>query len=43
MAISLGLSMNLENDHEMLRHGMVTRDALYASCAKAPLARPSKT
>jgi hypothetical protein len=29
-AISLGLSRNFEDDHEMLRHGMVMYDALYA-------------
>jgi rhodanese-related sulfurtransferase len=31
-AISLGLSRNFENDHEMLEHGMVMYDALYAWC-----------
>jgi rhodanese-related sulfurtransferase len=31
-AISLGLSRNFENDHEMLAHGMVMYDALYAWC-----------
>ena len=31
-AISLGLSHNFEDDHEMLRHGMVIYDALYAWC-----------
>ena len=31
-AISLGLSQCFENDHEMLRHGMVMYDALYAWC-----------
>ena len=29
LAISLGLSHNLPNDHEMLRHGFVIYDALY--------------
>jgi hypothetical protein len=29
-AISLGLSALFEDDHEMLRHGMVVYDALYA-------------
>jgi hypothetical protein len=29
-AISLGLSALFEDDHEMLRHGMVMYDALYA-------------
>jgi len=31
-AISLGLSHNFSDDHEMLRHGMVMYDALYAWC-----------
>jgi hypothetical protein len=31
-AISLGLSRNCKNDHEMLEHGMVMYDALYAWC-----------
>ena len=31
-AISLGLSLNHADDHEMLRHGMVVYDALYAWC-----------
>jgi len=31
-AISLGLSRNFANDHEMLGHGMVMYDALYAWC-----------
>jgi hypothetical protein len=31
-AISLGLSRNFANDHEMLEHGMVMYDALYAWC-----------
>jgi hypothetical protein len=31
-AISLGLSRNFADDHEMLRHGMVMYDALYAWC-----------
>jgi hypothetical protein len=31
-ALSLGLSQNFENDHEMLAHGMVMYDALYAWC-----------
>jgi hypothetical protein len=33
-AISLGLSATLTIDHEMLRHGLVMYDALYAWCAK---------
>ncbi len=31
-AISLGLSSNFKDDHEMLKHGMVMYDALYAWC-----------
>ena len=31
-AISLGLSQTCADDHEMLRHGMVMYDALYAWC-----------
>jgi hypothetical protein len=31
-AISLGLSHNCVDDHEMLRHGLVIYDALYAWC-----------
>ncbi|HMH19030.1 MAG TPA: chromate resistance protein ChrB domain-containing protein [Burkholderiales bacterium] len=31
-AISLGLSRNFADDHEMLRYGMVMYDALYAWC-----------
>ena len=31
-AISLGLSRNFADDHEMLKHGMVMYDALYAWC-----------
>ncbi|MGE5525192.1 MAG: chromate resistance protein ChrB domain-containing protein [Rhodospirillaceae bacterium] len=31
-AISLGLSRNCPDDHEMLRHGMVIYDALYTWC-----------
>src|SRR5438094_4566836 len=33
-AISLGLSAIFSNDHEMLRHGLVLYDALYAWCAQ---------
>jgi len=32
LALSLGLSRLYANDHEMLRHGMVMYDALYAWC-----------
>jgi len=31
-AISLGLSQTCADDHEMLKHGMVMYDALYAWC-----------
>lgn len=31
-AISLGLSQNYQDDHEMLAHGMVVYEALYAWC-----------
>ena len=33
-AISLGLSLNFHDDHEMLEHGMVMYDALYAACKR---------
>ncbi len=33
-AISLGLSATCPDDHEMLRHGLVMYDALYAWCAR---------
>lgn len=32
LAISLGLSRNFSDDHEMLKHGLVLYDALYAWC-----------
>lgn len=32
LAISLGLSRNFQNDHEMLQQGMVMYDALYSWC-----------
>ena len=35
-AISAGLSRNFANDHEMLKHGMVMYDALYAWCQADP-------
>lgn len=31
-ALSLGLSLNFSDDHEMLTHGLVMYDALYAWC-----------
>ncbi len=37
LAISEGLSLNFDDDHEMLEHGMVLYDALYASLAGAPM------
>ena len=33
-ALSLGLSQVFADDHEMLRHGMVMYDALYAWCKR---------
>jgi hypothetical protein len=35
-AVSAGLSANFRDDHDMLRHGMVIYDALYAWCRKQP-------
>jgi len=35
LAISLGLSQNFRNDHEMLKYGLVIYDALYAWCRYA--------
>ena len=35
LAVSLGLSRVFSDDHEMLRHGMVVYDALYAWCREA--------
>jgi hypothetical protein len=32
LAISLGLSLNIADDHAMLRYGMVMYDALYSWC-----------
>ncbi|CAK0764736.1 Chromate resistance exported protein [Gammaproteobacteria bacterium] len=37
LALSAGLSLNFTDDHEMLKHGMVVYDALYAWCADTPL------
>lgn len=37
LAISKGLSLNFTDDHEMLVHGMVVYDALYAWCGDTPL------
>lgn len=38
-AISLGLSKNFINDHDMLSHGIVMYDALYAWCQSNQAAR----
>ena|SRR5438093_7665899 len=35
-AISVGLSRNFADDHEMLKHGIVMYDALYAWCQANP-------
>ena len=35
LAISQGLSLNFVDDHEMLKHGVVIYDALYAWCGRA--------
>jgi hypothetical protein len=32
LAITLGLSENFKNDHEMLQHGLIIYDALYTWC-----------
>jgi hypothetical protein len=32
LAITLGLSENIQNDHEMLKYGIVLYDALYTWC-----------
>jgi hypothetical protein len=45
LAISLGLSHRFVDDHEMLRHGMVMYDALFAwcvSCQNEPHGWPPK-
>lgn len=42
MAISKGLSFNFDDDHEMLKHGMVMYDALYAWCADTPLKKAAR-
>ncbi|MFC7289329.1 chromate resistance protein ChrB domain-containing protein [Herminiimonas glaciei] len=36
-ALSLGLSRNFTDDHEMLKHGMVMYDALYTWCQQCQL------
>jgi hypothetical protein len=35
LAVSLGLSRNFPDDHEMLKHGMVVYDALYSWCKES--------
>ena len=35
LAVSLGLSRNFPDDHEMLAQGLVVYDALYAWCRQA--------
>lgn len=42
LAISKGLSLNFDDDHEMLKHGMVMYDALYAWCADTPLKKVAR-
>lgn len=38
-AMSLGLSQNFSDDHEMLGHGMVMYDALYAWCKSCQIVK----
>lgn len=40
LAISLGLSRNIADDHEMLRYGMILYDALYTWCQSEQGERP---
>jgi len=42
LAISLGLSRNITDDHEMLRVGVVMYDALYAWCQTETGMRPER-
>jgi hypothetical protein len=42
LAVSQGLSAVFADDHEMLRHGMVLYDALYAWCSAQEKAAPSR-
>jgi len=39
VALSQGLSATIADDHEMLKHGMVLYDALYAWCRAQEAAR----
>jgi hypothetical protein len=41
-AISLGLSRNFSDDHEMLKHGLVMYDALYTWC-QSNLSNPKES
>ena len=43
LAISKGLSLNFEDDQEMLQHGMVIYDALYAWCGDTPVRKAADT
>lgn len=38
-AVSVGLGRNFADDHELLRHGMLVYDALYAWCKRPPPVR----
>ncbi len=42
LAISRGLSLNFTDDQQMLEHGMVIYDALYAWCADTPLKKVAR-
>jgi len=42
LAISKGLSLNFNDDHEMLKHGLVMYDALYAWCGDTPLKKAAR-
>jgi hypothetical protein len=42
LALSLGLSRNFKDDHEMLKHGWVVYDALYAWCKESQAAMPGR-
>lgn len=42
LSISKGLSLNCEDDHKMLAHGMVIYDALYAWCSDTPLNKAAR-
>lgn len=43
LAISRGLSANFSDDHEMLRHGLVIYDALYAWCRSLHTEHPIRS